>query len=163
MDFLGGKRLNRSNRSSPISNDPDGVSTGVPTPRMNTSPNTENCDAGSRNRFGGGNSSEFYVKNKGIQCRECEGSGHVQAECANVIKKKNQSLNATWSSDYSKEDEANFTAFASRTDNAGVEEAGGSSGVASGVSGSGKTLVYESSDDEELTEKTLIQSYKLIH
>ena len=44
-------------------------------------------------------------------------------------------MNATWSdgdSDYSKEDEANFTAFASRTDNAGVEVAGGSSGVAFG-------------------------------
>ena len=54
-------------------------------------------------------------------------------------------------------------AFASRTDNAGVEEAGGSSGVASGVSRSGKTLVYESSDDEELTEEALIQSYKLMH
>ena len=103
------------------------------------------------------------MKNKGIQCRECEGFEHIQAECANVIKEKNQSLNATWSSDYSKEDEANFTTFAFRTDNAGVEEAGGSSGVASGVSGSGKTLVYESSDDEDLTEENLIEAYRLIH
>ena len=157
------KRLCRSNGDGSRSKDPGSVSTGVPTPRRNTYTNDESFNAGSRNRFAGGNSSEFYVKNKGIQCRECEGFGHIQAECANVIKKKNQSLNATWSEDYSKEDEANFTAFASRTDNAGVEEAGGSSGVASGVSGSGKTLVYESSDDEELTEEALIQSYKLMY
>ena len=81
-------------------------------------------------------------------------------------KKKNKPLNATWSdgdSDYSKEDEANFTAFASISNNAGVVETGGSSGVASGVSGGVQTLEYESSDDEELTEEALIQSYKLMH
>ena len=81
-------------------------------------------------------------------------------------KKKNKPLNATQSdgdSDYSKEDEANFTAFASRTDNAGVEEASGSSSVASGGPRGVKTLVYESSNDEELTDKALIQSYKLMH
>ncbi|CAM8941261.1 unnamed protein product [Rhodiola kirilowii] len=26
---------------------------------------------------------------KGIQCRECEGYGHIQAECINTHKKKN--------------------------------------------------------------------------
>ena len=35
-------------------------------------------------------------KSKGIQCRECEGYGHVQAECANTRKKK-KSYVATWS------------------------------------------------------------------
>ena len=75
-------------------------------------------------------------------------------------------MNAIWSdgdSDYNKEDEANFTAFASRSDNAGVEETGGSSGVVFGDSGSVQTLAYESSDDEELTQEALIQSYKLMH
>ena len=75
-------------------------------------------------------------------------------------------MNAIWSdgdSDYNKEDEANFTAFASRSDNAGVEETGGSSGVASGGPRGVQTLVYERSDDEELTQEAIIQSYKLMH
>ena len=83
------KRLCRSKGDGSRSKDPGSVSTGVPTPRRNTSTNDESFNARSRNRFGGGNSPEFYVKNKGIQCRECEGFGHIQAECANVIKKKN--------------------------------------------------------------------------
>ncbi|XP_062104023.1 uncharacterized protein LOC133815170 [Humulus lupulus] len=35
-------------------------------------------------------------KNMGIQCRECDGFGHIQAECANTLKKK-KALAATWS------------------------------------------------------------------
>ena len=59
-------------------------------------------------------------------------------------------MSVTWSdrdSDYSKEDEANFIAFASKSNNVGVVETGGSFGVASGVSGGVQTLEYESSDD----------------
>ena len=88
------------------------------------------------------------MKNKWIQYRECERFEHIQSECSNVMKKKNQSLNAKWSEDYNKVDESNFTDFASKSNNAGVVETGGSSSVASGV----QTLECESSDDEELTE-----------
>ncbi|XP_062106271.1 uncharacterized protein LOC133817703 [Humulus lupulus] len=43
-------------------------------------------------------------KNHGIQCRECEGFGHIQAECANTLKKK-KALVVTWSdSDEDKEE-----------------------------------------------------------
>ncbi|KAM6596627.1 hypothetical protein CsatA_007151 [Cannabis sativa] len=35
-------------------------------------------------------------KSMGIQCRECDGFGHIQAECANTLKKK-KALVATWS------------------------------------------------------------------
>ena len=87
----------------------------------------------------------------------------MQAECANVNEKKNQSLNATSSEVYNKEDESNFTTFASRTDNAGVEETGGSSSVGSGGLGGVQTLVYESSDNEDLTEEELIHAYRLIY
>ena len=166
MDFLGGKRLNRSNRSSPISNDPDGVSTGVPTPRMNTSPNTGNCDADKRNRSNEESNSKCFMKNKGIQCRECEGFGHIQAECANTLKKKNKSPNATWSgrdSDCSKEDDTDMIAFASRSDVTGGDSGASSSRKATGVSKGVPTLSYESSDDEDLTEEELIQAYRLIH
>ena len=46
-----------------------------------------------------------------IQCRECEGFGHIQSECANTLKKSNKSFNSTWSdgdSDGSRE-EAHFS------------------------------------------------------
>ncbi|KAI3463760.1 hypothetical protein Pfo_020423 [Paulownia fortunei] len=46
------------------------------------------------------NSSLFSIdrKDKQIQCRECEGYGHIQLECANTLKKKKgRSLNITWS------------------------------------------------------------------
>ena len=29
---------------------------------------------------------------KGIQCRECEGYGHIQSECANTLKKKSKAI-----------------------------------------------------------------------
>ena len=99
--------------------------------------------------------SDHNLRNKGIQCSECEGFRHIQSECAKTIKRKNKSLNATWSdgdSDYSKEDETNFITFASRSDNIGAEEISGSSSGPWGV----KTLVYESSDDEKLMEEALI-------
>ncbi|PON99959.1 hypothetical protein TorRG33x02_043770, partial [Trema orientale] len=36
-------------------------------------------------------------KKNGIQCRECEGYGHVQAECANTLKKKAKAMTSIWS------------------------------------------------------------------
>ncbi|XP_012853834.1 PREDICTED: uncharacterized protein LOC105973358 [Erythranthe guttata] len=38
---------------------------------------------------------------KGIRCRECHGYGHIQAECANTLKKQGKSLATTWSDDTS--------------------------------------------------------------
>ena len=146
------KRFNGNNNGGARSRDFGGGSTGVPTPRRNTASNAGNFNAGSRN--------------KGIQCRECEGFGHIQAECANTLKKKNKSLNATWSdgdSDGSREDDSDLVAFASRTDNAGGEGDAGSSKNTEGVSGSVPTLTYESSDDEDLTEDAMIETYRLIH
>ncbi|KAI3443670.1 hypothetical protein Pfo_000335 [Paulownia fortunei] len=51
-------------------------------------------------KFFASNSSSFSNdrKDKRIQCRECEGYGHIQSECANTLKKKKgMSLNITWS------------------------------------------------------------------
>jgi len=43
---------------------------------------------------------EEKKRNKGIQCRECEGFGHIQAECANTLKKKSKAaMVSTWSDD----------------------------------------------------------------
>ncbi|XP_062080126.1 uncharacterized protein LOC133784870 [Humulus lupulus] len=52
-----------------------------------------------RRNFGGNNKQNqqsSYKKNRGIQCRECDGFDHIQAECANTLKKK-KALAATWS------------------------------------------------------------------
>ena len=38
----------------------------------------------------------FSNKNKGVQCRECDGSGHIQSKCANTLKKK-KAMNTSWS------------------------------------------------------------------
>ncbi|PNX60038.1 gag-protease polyprotein, partial [Trifolium pratense] len=36
---------------------------------------------------------------KGIQCHECEGYGHVRAECATYLKNQKKSLTVSWSDD----------------------------------------------------------------
>ena len=75
-------------------------------------------------------------------------------------------MNATWSdgdSDYCIDDESNFIAFASRTDDAGGDGGAGLSKNTAGVTKSVPTLTCESSDDEDLTEEELIQAYRLIY
>ena len=37
-------------------------------------------------------------KFEGIQCRECGGIGHIQAQCANTLMKK-KAMQSTWSDD----------------------------------------------------------------
>ena len=54
---------------------------------------------------------EIKKSRKGIQCRECEGFGNIQSECANTLKKKEKSLKTTWSdneSDDSEKDDNNI-------------------------------------------------------
>ena len=36
---------------------------------------------------------------RGIQCRECDGFGHIQAECANTLKRNKKNYNASLSED----------------------------------------------------------------
>ena len=160
------KRFNRNNKGGARSRESGSGSTGGPTPRRNTVSNVDSFNAGSRNKSGTGNNPESSARSKGIQCRECEGFGHIQAECANTLKKKNKSLNATWSdgdSDGSREDDSDLVAFASRTDDAGPDGGAGSSKNSTGVTEGDPTLTYESSDDEDLTEQALIEAYRLMH
>lgn len=37
------------------------------------------------------------TKGKGIQCRECEGFGHIQAKCPNFLRKFRKIYNVTFS------------------------------------------------------------------
>ena len=49
--------------------------------------------------FSNSNSKLFdFNKLKGIQCRECGGIGHIQAQCANTLM-KNKAIQSTWSDD----------------------------------------------------------------
>ena len=50
------------------------------------------------NTFKGKNSSknsDFTNNKKRIQCRKCEGYGHIQSECANTCKKKSKAKTST--------------------------------------------------------------------
>ena len=44
----------------------------------------------------------FSSNKKRIQCRDYEGFGHIQSECANTQKRKNKALKSTWSDKESK-------------------------------------------------------------
>ena len=102
------------------------------------------------------------MKNIGIQCREYHGFRHIQAECANTLKTKNKSLDATCTdegSDCSKDEESNFVSFACRTDNSGAAETESSSSVSSGV----PTATCESIDDEDMSNEALVEAYKLLY
>ncbi|XP_012855774.1 PREDICTED: uncharacterized protein LOC105975143 [Erythranthe guttata] len=61
-------------------------------------------------------------KPRRIQCRECEGFGHIQSECANTLKKKKKmSLTTVWCDEEESDDDqgnndqvTNFVAFSSK-------------------------------------------------
>ncbi|KAI3443888.1 hypothetical protein Pfo_000553 [Paulownia fortunei] len=54
-------------------------------------------------------------KNRRIQYRECEGFGHIQAECANTLKWMDKSLTTTWTDEESEGSQENdHTAFGSK-------------------------------------------------
>ncbi|XP_012841207.1 PREDICTED: uncharacterized protein LOC105961524 [Erythranthe guttata] len=63
------------------------------------------------------------AKSRRLQCRECGGFGHIQAECANTLKKNKMSLTTVWSDkedsdedENNKEDQTtNFMAFSGTT------------------------------------------------
>ncbi|GAA0141048.1 hypothetical protein LIER_02283 [Lithospermum erythrorhizon] len=69
-------------------------------------------------KFGGSsNGGTNNNQSKGIQCRECEGFGHIQVECPNYVKKQSKSYYTTLSDEESDEEEennnevSNFVAF----------------------------------------------------
>ena len=56
------------------------------------------------NTFKGKNSSktsDFSNNKKRIQCRKCEGYGHIQSECANIRKKTSKAMTSTWNDEKS--------------------------------------------------------------
>jgi len=128
---------------------------------------------------GATNSSNDRKKNRRIQCRECDGYGHIQSECANTLKKRKKSLNVTWSDEDSEgnqeddDDVNNYVAFnvyqdvpnCSVTDRVTAHVA--TSSATSPATHSGKpeengdlSNSDGSSDGEELTEETIQEAYE---
>ena len=103
-------------------------------------------------------SSKPFVSNKkGIQCRECEGYGHIQSECANTLKKNKKGFTATWSdSDTSDEENENIalTSVLQEKENF----------LCLNNSSTGTFQAGESdSDESELNEESLVESYKVMY
>ena len=71
---------------------------GVPQCVPNTSQNTWSYNPPRKNKAIGG-CSDLEVKRYGIQCKECEGFGQIQAKYANTLKKNNKYQNISWSDD----------------------------------------------------------------
>ena len=118
------------------------------------------------------------TKNRGIQCQKCYGYGHIKFECANTLKKKKKSHNATWSDEesegsqeYDDDHVSNLVAFNVYTDQ-GVSADSVTKCVTDNVTTNAKTDSANSenegdfsdsesnSDGEELTIDAIQESYK---
>ncbi|CAM8910535.1 unnamed protein product [Rhodiola kirilowii] len=94
-------------------------------------------------------------KGKGIQCRECEGFGHIRAECINTQKKKN-AYAVNWSDSDSEGETNNFVALTGcikpKKDQSIKEET---------MKSPEDHILYSSySDHDEITDKEIANNYK---
>ncbi|GAA0159281.1 hypothetical protein LIER_43475 [Lithospermum erythrorhizon] len=108
-----------------------------------------------------GGSSNVGINNsstKGIQCRECEGFGHIQVECPNYVKKQSKGYYTTLSDGETDEEEEstnevnNFVAFTAWMDQKAT--------VNPAVNNYGPD--DESDEEEEITEEELMANYQLL-
>ncbi|CAM8910850.1 unnamed protein product [Rhodiola kirilowii] len=94
-------------------------------------------------------------KGKGIQCRECEGFGHIRAECINTQKKKN-AYAVNWSDSDSEGETNNFVALTGcvkpKKDQSIEEE--------TMKSPEDHTLYSSYSDHDEITDEEIANNYK---
>ncbi|CAM8995220.1 unnamed protein product [Rhodiola kirilowii] len=94
-------------------------------------------------------------KGKGIQCRECEGFGHIRAECINTQKKKN-AYAVNWSDSDSEGGTNNFVALTGcvkPTKDQSIEEE-------TMKSPEDHTLYSSYSDHDEITDEEIANNYK---
>lgn len=112
-------------------------------------------------------STDLNVKAKGIQCRECHGFGHIQAECANTLKKRNKSYNTrTWSDEDSEEEDIidNFLAFTARDSQDNLKPCNTVAGCVSDVFyNSDSEVSSNEEDEEELTLESVTKAYGLLY
>ena len=120
-------------------------------------------------------------KGRGIQCRECDGYGHIQAECANTLKKKkNKAMKSTWSDDESSnasqdEDEehnSNFVAFnvttvlsdgSTTSKDASVAESVGTEISMKDVSAESEFDTYTNSEEEDIDIEEVQKAYEKMY
>ncbi|XP_057452420.1 uncharacterized protein LOC130744244 [Lotus japonicus] len=78
-------------------------------------------------------------RGKGIQCHECEGFGHIKAECPTYLKKQSKGMVATWSDDDSGEEgETQVLGFTMRCSS------------------------ENGSSDDDISEEELAETYRLL-
>ncbi|PNX86516.1 gag-protease polyprotein, partial [Trifolium pratense] len=67
--------------------------------RMDKRPRTSVADTGRNTyrNFRKPTTDEKTSLNKGVQCHECEGYGHIRTECATFLKKQKKGLTVSWS------------------------------------------------------------------
>ncbi|CAM8966101.1 unnamed protein product [Rhodiola kirilowii] len=97
-------------------------------------------------------------RGKGIQCRECEGFGHIRAECINTQKKKN-AYAVSWSDSESEGEINNFVALSSclKPEEDQNKEEG------KNTSSEDKFLYSSCSDNEEITDEEIANNYKELY
>lgn len=120
------KQINRSNKGgkSQVNHTNNASSSTSKFRSKITNPNFsrnsgQSGQTGNQTRINQWQSSENKNKNKGMQCRKCEGFGHIQAECATYLKRKKSIKFSTWSDEegteevYEEDEEisGNFVAF----------------------------------------------------
>ncbi|GAU42103.1 hypothetical protein TSUD_134870 [Trifolium subterraneum] len=105
--------------------------------KNNASDIMRNIDAHKRSK-----GDEKPTVNKGIQCHECEGYGHIRIECGTYLRKQKKSLVASWSDEEESEGEKEFEAAKHVRVLTGIVESD------------------TESCDEELTFKELATTYK---
>ncbi|CAM8902415.1 unnamed protein product [Rhodiola kirilowii] len=98
-------------------------------------------------------------KGKAIQCRECRGYGHIQAECANTLKKKKACTVSRNNNDSEEDDSNDFVAFTSATTRGGEEQ----DITYSGTMQEQSTDHSNGSDDEEITDECMIKNYTALY
>ncbi|GAA0173512.1 hypothetical protein LIER_27109 [Lithospermum erythrorhizon] len=90
---------------------------------------------------------------KGIQCRECEGLGHIQVQCPKYIKKQTRSYYTTHPDEDEESDGTNtFVAFTAQIHGEGTVNPTMSHTQPDSIS----------DDEEDLTEEELIVNYQML-
>ena len=145
---------------------------GVPQSVQGAAQNTRNSNPPRKNKPAESNP-DSRNRRSNIQCRECEGFGHIQSECANTRKKSNKSFNSTWSdedSDGNREEEAHVSNQVALTTRSAGEKTVSESVPPHApqddlpeVNHQISTNYSDSSDEEELTDEVIMKSYKDMH
>ena len=114
--------------------------------------------------------SDSRNRRSGIRCRECDGFGHIQSECANTLKMNNNSFNSTLSDGDSnrRRDEEDRVSHQVALTTRSAREKTVSKDVPPHAPQDDLPDVYhqistnysDSSDEEELTDEAIIESYR---